>query len=154
MHQTQRSVKVIQPPTQKASDLYIDHAQPIPSFKPEQEAKVQVLIKVFYAGVNRADVMQRKGFYPPPPGSSPILGLEVAGVIEKFSDHSEECGGFKVGERVMALVEGGAYQEYCIANITQLFHCPNQLSLKEGAAIPEAYLTGKYYYYSWLLKYQ
>ena len=134
-----RVVLVKQPLTQSASDLYVEE-QAIPSFA-ENAPVVQALIRVHYAALNRADIAQRNGKYPPPPGSSPILGLEVSGVIEKFSNGDEEHGGFKVGDRIMALVEGGAYAEYCVAFVSQMMHCPDGLSLREAAAIPEAFLT-------------
>lgn len=88
------------------------------------------------------DIVQRNGMYPPPPGSSPIIGLEVSGIIEKFSNGQETStdGQFKVGDYVYCLVEGGAYSEYVIATTSQMFHC-NGISLKEAAAIPEAFLT-------------
>ncbi|KAF0973244.1 hypothetical protein FDP41_008451 [Naegleria fowleri] len=141
MNIQQRVVRVAEPITQSASDLYIDSDYPIPTFSSNTTAVPQALIKVYYTALNRADIAQRNGKYPPPPGSSTILGLEVSGHIEKFSTNNHEENGFKVGDRVMALVEGGGYSEFCIAPVTQLFHCPNELSLKEAAGIPEAFLT-------------
>src|SRR5471030_2060013 len=80
--------------------------RPVPAYSPDE-----VLVKVAAAGVNRPDVSQRKGHYPPPPGASPdIPGLEIAGVIVKTGAN---VGRWKVGDKVCALVTGGGYAEYC-----------------------------------------
>lgn len=98
----------------------------------------QVLIAVAHAGVNRPDVIQRQGFYPPPPGASPIPGLEVAG-------HVVACGEGVVypaiGSAVTALVNGGGYAQYCLAQADHCLPVPAGLSLAEAAAIPETLLT-------------
>ncbi|MEC9345829.1 MAG: NAD(P)H-quinone oxidoreductase [Pseudomonadota bacterium] len=98
----------------------------------------EVLIRVQAAGVNRPDVMQRAGGYPPPPGASDIPGLEVAGEVVA-------CGAgvqrFRPGNRVMALVAGGGYAEYCVAPEAQCLPVPAALSRVEAAAIPETYFT-------------
>jgi NADPH:quinone reductase len=103
-----------------------------------QAAAGQVLIKVAYAGVNRPDVMQRRGLYPPPPGASPIIGLEVAG-------HVAACGagvtGIGEGDAVCALVAGGGYAEYCPAPAPQCLPVPKGLSLVAAAALPETFFT-------------
>jgi len=97
-----------------------------------------VLIRVAAAGVNRADVLQREGRYPPPPGASPVLGLEVAGTVE-------ECGRavtqWNTGDRVCALVAGGGYAEFCAAPAVQCLPVPDGMSLIEAAALPEATFT-------------
>jgi putative PIG3 family NAD(P)H quinone oxidoreductase len=98
----------------------------------------EVLIKVEAAGVNRPDLLQRKGAYPPPPGASPILGLEVAGTIAAVGPNS---GIWKIGDRVCALVAGGGYAEYCTAPAPQCLPIPHGLSMVEAAAIPEAFFT-------------
>ena len=98
----------------------------------------EVLIRVQYAGVNRPDILQRKGAYPPPPGASPILGLEVSGTIESLG---EDVTQWKVGDAVCALTPGGGYAEYCIAPAGQCLPVPKGLTLEEAAGIPEAYFT-------------
>ncbi len=98
----------------------------------------EVLIKVVAAGVNRPDVLQRQGAYPPPPGASDIPGLEVAGtVVAKSSDVSN----LNIGDEVMALVTGGGYAEYCSAPAAQCLPIPKGLSMQEAAAIPETFFT-------------
>lgn len=92
----------------------------------------QVLIRVAHAGVNRPDVIQRQGHYPPPPGASPIPGLEIAG---------EVVAGELAGQRVCALVAGGGYAEYCLAQAAQCLPVPGGLSLAEAAALPETLFT-------------
>ena len=100
--------------------------------------KGEVLIKVYAAGVNRPDVRQRQGLYPPPPGASPILGLEVAGeVIEKGNDVSA----WSVSDRVCALTNGGGYAEYVAVPAGQCLPVPAGLSLEEAAALPETFFT-------------
>jgi NADPH2:quinone reductase len=89
----------------------------------------QVLIRVRAAGVNRPDLLQRRGHYPPPPGASPVLGLEVAGIIEE------------TGEAVCALLEGGGYAEYAVAARAQCLPLPKGLSFEEAAALPECVFT-------------
>jgi putative PIG3 family NAD(P)H quinone oxidoreductase len=97
-----------------------------------------VLIKVEAAGVNRADILQRKGLYPPPLGASSILGLEVAGRIVAIG---EKVTRFKGEERVCALLEGGGYAEYCVASELQCLPIPKGLTTIEAASLPEAYFT-------------
>jgi NADPH2:quinone reductase len=97
----------------------------------------EVLIRVAAAGVNRADLMQRAGKYPPPPGASPILGMEVAGTIAAAAPDS----GWSEGERVCAIVTGGGYAEYCLAPGPQCLKVPKGLSMEEAAGIPEAFFT-------------
>ena len=92
----------------------------------------EVLIRVEAAGVNRPDVMQRLGFYPPPPGAPAIPGLEVAGTI---------VGGGRDGERVCALVAGGGYAQYCVASQGQCLPVPAGFSMVEAAALPETFFT-------------
>jgi NADPH:quinone reductase len=95
----------------------------------------QVLIKVMAAGVNRPDVMQRKGLYPPPPGTFDLLGLEVAGII---GDNSYNLA---IGDKVCALVTGGGYAEYCLASASLCLPTPENLSFIEAAGIPETFFT-------------
>jgi len=98
----------------------------------------EILIEVAAAGVNRPDVMQRMGLYPPPPGAPDIPGLEIAGEVVA-------CGTgvtrWKEGDRVMALVVGGGYAEFCIAHESHALPVPAGLSLTEAAAIPETFFT-------------
>lgn len=101
-------------------------------------AQHQVLIQVAAAGVNRPDLLQRQGAYPPPPGASPILGLEVAGTIVEMGD---EVKNFRAGDAVCALVTGGGYAEYCLASASCCLPIPDGFSLTEAAALPETFFT-------------
>ncbi len=98
----------------------------------------QVLIKVAATGVNRPDVMQRLGLYPPPPGASDIPGLEVAGTIQAVGDNIHHLN---KGDRVCALVTGGGYAEYCLASAALCLAVPKGLSFTQAAALPEAFFT-------------
>lgn len=98
----------------------------------------EVLIKVHTAGVNRPDVMQRMGVYPPPPGASPLPGLEVAGEICALGP---ECKRWSVGDRVVALTPGGGYAEYVTAPYPQVLPWPSSLSAAEAAGLPETFFT-------------
>jgi NADPH2:quinone reductase len=98
----------------------------------------EVLIRVAAAGVNRPDILQRKGNYPPPPGASPVLGLEVAGQIEALGEGVRQ---WKVGDSVCALVPGGGYAEYCLTPAVQCLPIPTGFSLEEAAALPETFFT-------------
>ncbi|MCB5363895.1 NAD(P)H-quinone oxidoreductase [Pusillimonas sp. CC-YST705] len=98
----------------------------------------EVLIKVAAAGVNRPDVLQRMGVYPPPPGASDLPGLEVAGEIV---GGDAEAYGWKLGDQVCALTTGGGYAEYCVAPAQQCLPVPKGLSLVEAAGLPETYFT-------------
>ena len=107
---------------------------PIPSITNSN----QILIKVSFAGVNRPDIVQRLGNYPAPEGHSKILGLEISGIIEKIG---KKVKSFKEGDKVAALVNGGGYAEYCIADEETTFKIPESLDLKQAAAIPECFFT-------------
>lgn len=107
--------------------------RPVPKPKPGE-----VLIRVTAAGVNRPDVLQRKGVYPPPPGASDIPGLEVAGVVVAAAEGVSEPA---VGARVCALLAGGGYAEYATAPAVQCLPAPSQLTLEEAAALPETFFT-------------
>jgi len=101
-------------------------------------ASGEVLINVAAAGVNRPDVMQRRGKYPPPPGASDIPGLEVAGTIDQIGP---DVTGWRIGDAVCALVAGGGYAEYCAAPAPQCLPAPRGLDLHAAAAIPETFFT-------------
>lgn len=98
----------------------------------------EALIHVLAAGINRPDIMQRKGLYPPPPDASPVLGLEVAGEIAALGPHDT---GFAVGDRVCALVNGGGYAEYCLAPLAQCLPWPAGFDAVGAASLPETYFT-------------
>lgn len=95
-------------------------------------------IAVYATSVNRADLLQRAGRYPPPPGASPILGLECAGVV---SEVGAEVRGWEVGDRAMALLAGGGYAEEVVVDAGSAMHVPEGMSLEEAAAVPEVFLT-------------
>jgi putative PIG3 family NAD(P)H quinone oxidoreductase len=101
----------------------------------------EVLIRVAASGVNRPDVLQRKGMYPVPPGASDLPGLEVAGVIVEGDAKALAAAGLKVGDRVCALVAGGGYAEFCVAPIGQCLPVPAGLSDIEAASLPETFFT-------------
>ncbi|MEE9913926.1 MAG: NAD(P)H-quinone oxidoreductase [Deltaproteobacteria bacterium] len=124
---------------------YIDHGKggpassmqfrqsPLPPLKAGE-----VLIEVAYAGINRPDIFQRMGAYPPPPGASPVLGLEVAGrIVAKKDDVTR----WQTGDTVCALTPGGGYAEYCAVPASHCLPIPENLSLAEAAALPENYFT-------------
>ncbi len=111
--------------------------QPVTLPLPQPGAR-QVLVKVAAAGVNRPDLMQRSGLYPAPKGHSEIPGLEVAGTVAALGDGTER---FKLGDPVMALVNGGGYAEYCLADETSCLPVPPAIGMVEAGAIPEAFFT-------------
>lgn len=98
----------------------------------------EVLIRVAAAGVNRPDIAQREGKYPPPPGASPVMGLEVAGEVVAVG---ATVDGWQVGDRVTALVNGGGYAEYCVAPGTQCLPWPAGCDAVEAASLPETFFT-------------
>jgi len=101
----------------------------------------ELLVRVLASGVNRPDVLQRMGLYPVPPGTSDIPGLEVAGVIEQGNASELAKAGFKLGDRVCALVAGGGYAEFCVAPVGQCLPVPKGLSDVEAASLPETFFT-------------
>ena len=101
----------------------------------------EVLIRVSASGVNRPDVLQRSGAYPPPPGASDLPGLEVAGVIESGDAAAMSGSGLKVGDRVCALVAGGGYAEYCVAPVGQCLPVPAGFDDVQAASLPETFFT-------------
>src|SRR4051812_1472926 len=114
-------------------DVLVPEQRPIPVL-----GEGEILIKVAAAGVNRPDVMQRKGLYPPPKGATDIPGLEIAGQVAALGAGVTR---WKVGDKVMALVVGGGYAEYCVAHESHCLLVPAGLSMIEAAAIPETFLT-------------
>ena len=121
----------IQAPGPESRLAIVDVDTPVPK-------KGEVLVKVHATALNRADLMQRAGKYPPPPGASDILGLEMAGVITDLGEGSTR---WQVGDRVLGLLSGGGYAEYVAVPEGHLMFMPTQLSFVEAAAIPEAFLT-------------
>ncbi|HMK66352.1 MAG TPA: NAD(P)H-quinone oxidoreductase [Thermodesulfobacteriota bacterium] len=124
---------------------YIDHGQGGPASclqmkqgsLPELKAG-EVLIEVAYAGINRPDILQRAGAYPPPPDASPVLGLEVSGrITAKAADVTD----FDLGDLVCALVPGGGYAEFCAVPATNCLPVPRGLTLLQAAALPENFFT-------------
>jgi NADPH2:quinone reductase len=113
-------------------DMLVPEKRPVPT--PGNE---EILVKVAAAGVNRPDVMQRMGLYPPPPGAPDIPGLEIAGEVVALGPNVKR---WKVGDRVMALVVGGGYAEYCVAHESHALPVSG-LSMVEAAAVPETFFT-------------
>jgi len=101
----------------------------------------ELLIRVAASGINRPDVLQRKGRYAPPAGTSDLPGLEVAGVVERGDAQAMAAAGIQVGDRVCALLAGGGYAEYCVAPVAQCLPVPKGLSDVEAASLPETYFT-------------
>ena len=114
-------------------DVLAPETRPVP-----QPGPGEVLVKVAAAGVNRPDVMQRKGLYPPPPGASDIPGLEIAGEVVAVGAGASR---YKVGDRICALVAGGGYAEYCPVHESNALPIPAGISMAEAAAIPETFFT-------------
>ena len=113
-------------------DMLVPEKRPVPA-----PGDGEILVKVAAAGVNRPDVMQRMGLYPPPPGAPDIPGLEIAGEVVALGANVKR---WKLGDRVMALVVGGGYAEYCLAHESHALPVGN-LSMIEAAAIPETFFT-------------
>ncbi len=101
----------------------------------------ELLIRVAASGINRPDVLQRLGHYAPPPGTSDLPGLEVAGVVESGDDAAMAAVGIRVGDRVCALVAGGGYAQWCVAPVVQCLPVPDGLSDVEAASLPETFFT-------------
>jgi len=114
-------------------DMLVPQEQPVPS-----PGEGEILVKVAAAGVNRPDVMQRQGRYPPPKGATEIPGLEIAGEVVQVGPGVTR---WNKGDKVMALVVGGGYAEYCLAFASHALPVPVSLSMIEAAAIPETFFT-------------
>lgn len=119
-----------------AEEMYVGEApRPVPG-------PGEVLIKVHVSGVNRPDVSQREGNYPPPPGASELMGLELAGeIVGGDLEHADNRHGFTLGSRVCALVAGGGYAQYCVAPLAQCLPVPAALTMEQAASLPETYFT-------------
>jgi len=114
----------------------------VPGTRPDPVAGAgEVLIRVRASGINRPDVLQRSGAYPPPPGAPEWPGLEVAGTIESGDAQAMAQAGLRVGDRVCALVAGGGYAELCVAPVLQCLPVPAGLSDIEAASLPETFFT-------------
>ncbi len=114
-------------------EVLVPEERPVPTPGPGE-----ILVKVAAAGVNRPDVMQRQGLYPPPKGAPDIPGLEIAGEVAALGPDAKR---WKIGDKVMALVVGGGYAEYCLAHEGHALPAPAKLSLVEAAAAPETFFT-------------
>jgi len=114
-------------------DMLVPQERPVPP-----PGEHEVLVKVAAAGVNRPDVMQRKGLYPPPPGATDIPGLEIAGEVVALGPKVER---WKIGDKVMGLVVGGGYAQFCPLHERHALPIPATLSLVEAAALPETTFT-------------
>ena len=101
----------------------------------------EVLVEIHAAALNRADLMQREGDYPPPPGCPDWMGLEIAGVIVEMGDVAKTKSNWRIGDKVCALLGGGGYAEYAAVKYDMLMPVPNNTSMEEAAAIPEAFAT-------------
>jgi len=109
---------------------------PDPIIKPDE-----VLVEIHAAALNRADLMQREGDYPPPPGCPEWMGLEIAGVIIEIGEEAKTKSNWKIGDKVCALLGGGGYAEYVSVKYDMLMPVPENCSMVEAAAIPEAFAT-------------
>jgi NADPH2:quinone reductase len=114
-------------------EVLLPETRPVPAPGPGE-----LLVKVAAAGVNRPDVAQRSGSYPPPPGASDLPGLEIAGEVVAVGSGATR---HKIGDKVMSLVAGGGYAEYCIAPDAQAISVPDALSIIEAGATPETLMT-------------
>ncbi|MBL6689308.1 MAG: NAD(P)H-quinone oxidoreductase [Pseudomonadales bacterium] len=122
----------------KAVIVAEDHSLSWDEFESPGVGAKEVLIKIHATAINRADLMQRRGLYPPPPGASPIMGLECAGeVVETGS----ECSRYKKGDRVCALLAGGGYSELAAVHEGSVLPLPAGLNYEQGAALPEVFAT-------------
>ncbi len=107
-----------------------------PALRPDE-----VLVKIECAALNRADLMQREGDYPPPPGCPEWMGLEVSGTVVEIADEAKASSGWKIGDKVCALLGGGGYAEYAAVRYDMLMPVPAGCSMVEAAAMPEAFAT-------------
>ncbi|BBK39461.1 NAD(P)H quinone oxidoreductase [Allostella sp. ATCC 35155] len=128
--QTMRAVEIVRP---GGPEVLVATSRPVP-----QPGAGEVLIRVAAAGINRPDVLQRKGGYAPPPGASDLPGLEVAGSVAAVGT---DAGRWQVGDPVCALVAGGGYAEFCVAPAPQCLPIPAGVTMVEAGGIPETFFT-------------
>ncbi|WP_374441859.1 NAD(P)H-quinone oxidoreductase [Stella sp.] len=128
--QTMRAVEIVRP---GGPEVLVPTTRPVP-----QPGPGEVLIRVAAAGINRPDVLQRKGGYAPPPGASDLPGLEAAGTVAAVGP---DAGRWQPGDAVCALVAGGGYAEYCVAPAPQCLPVPAGLTMVEAGAVPETFFT-------------
>lgn len=114
--------------------VWTDVADPI--IQPDE-----VLVKIEYAALNRADLMQREGKYPPPPGCPEWMGLEISGEIVSIGEEAQACSSYRIGDKVCALLGGGGYAEYVAVKYDMLMPVPENCTMAEAAAMPEAFAT-------------
>ncbi|WP_297370137.1 NAD(P)H-quinone oxidoreductase [Acidocella sp.] len=127
------TMRYVSAPTAGGPDVMQIATGPLPTLRDDE-----ILIKVQYAGVNRPDVQQRKGLYPPPPGASPVMGLEVAGEVVALG---AQASGFFPGHKVTALCNGGGYADYVAVPAAQCLHWPEGYDARQAAALPENFFT-------------
>jgi len=128
-----RAIAITQPGGPEVLQL-VEHADPVAGVG-------ECLIRVQAYGINRPDVLQRKGAYPPPAGASPLPGLEIAGIVESGDAQALADAGLKIGDAVCALVAGGGYAELCVAPVAQCLPVPQGWSMAEAASLPETFFT-------------
>ncbi|MCR4283408.1 MAG: NAD(P)H-quinone oxidoreductase [Bauldia sp.] len=133
MPELPRTMTVIAARAPGRPEVLVPEERPLPAL-----ADHEILVRVRAAGVNRPDVMQRQGKYPPPPGASDVIGLEIAGEVAVLGHGASR---FKLGDRVTALVPGGGYAEFCKVHETNALPVPEGFSFVEAAAIPETFFT-------------
>lgn len=115
------------------ADVLYPASRPLPTVN-----EGEILVRVHAAGINRPDILQRKGVYPPPPGASDIPGLEIAGEVVARGSHATR---YQIGDKICALVPGGGYAEYCVVHETNALHCPAGMTFLEAAGLPETFFT-------------
>ena len=134
MHNLTENMQAIEVTEPGTPDVLKITERPLPQINEDE-----VLIQVANAGVNRPDVMQRAGLYPPPPGATDIPGLEVSGTVAALG---KKVSDWKIGDTLCALVAGGGYAEYVAAPASQCLNIPKALDLREADALPETDFTG------------
>jgi putative PIG3 family NAD(P)H quinone oxidoreductase len=127
------TMTAIAAPTPGGPEALVAETRPVPTLRDGE-----ILVRVHAAGVNRPDIMQREGKYPPPPGASDILGLEIAGEVAAIGPNANRHA---IGEPLVGLVAGGGYAEYAAVHETNALPLPRDFTMVEGAAIPETYFT-------------
>jgi len=131
-----KTMKAIEITSYGAPEVLVQAERPTPA-----AGAGELLIRVAASGINRPDVLQRMGHYPVPPGASDLPGLEVAGEIVEGDAAALAAAGFRIGDRVCALVAGGGYAQYCVAPVAQCLPVPKGWSDVEAASLPETFFT-------------